>query len=134
MTNENSLLITDQDYERLSLLVHHHESETSALLDEELGRATIVPQRDIPRDVVTMNSVVRFEDESSGKENEITLVYPKDADVTKGKVSVLAPVGMALIGLRLGQRIDWPVPNGKFKRLKVISIAYQPEAHGDWDL
>lgn len=134
MAQEQSLLITDQDFERLSLLVNHAETAAAALLDEELGRAKVVPQKDIPRDVVTMNSRIHFEDTSSGKKVEITLVYPKDADVTKGKVSVLAPVGTALIGLRLGQSIDWPMPNGVSRKLKVIAIDYQPEAAGDWDL
>jgi regulator of nucleoside diphosphate kinase len=131
---QDQLLITDQDYERLSLLLQHAHADAAALLDEELGRARVVSQKEIPRDVVTMNSQVRFKDEETGKESEVTLVYPKDADVTKSRVSILAPVGMALIGLRLGQSIDWPMPNGKVRKLKVISIAYQPEANGDWDL
>jgi regulator of nucleoside diphosphate kinase len=134
MREEQSILITDQDFERLCLLAHHEDGEMAELLDEELGRATVVPQRAIPRDVVTMNSQVRFRDEQTGQESEVTLVYPKDADVTKRRVSILAPVGMALIGLRIEQSIQWPMPNGKSRRLKVISISYQPESSGDWDL
>lgn len=128
------LLITDQDYERLSLLVQHATGDAAALLDEELARATVISQKEVPYDVVTMNSRIRFLDEETGKETEITLVYPKDADVTTGKVSILAPVGMALIGLRYGQSIEWPMPKGKSRRLKVMSIVYQPEASGDWEL
>jgi regulator of nucleoside diphosphate kinase len=131
MERQPGIRITEQDYERLSLLIQHSESKNADLLEEELARATVVAQREIPEDIVTMNSVVRFKDEESGKESEVTLVFPKDADVTKGHVSILAPVGMALIGLRRGQTIEWPMPNGK-RRLKVVDILYQPEAAGDW--
>jgi regulator of nucleoside diphosphate kinase len=132
MEPQQSLLITDQDFERLSLLVQHSESKTAALLEEELARATVVSQTKIPNDIVTMNSTIRFVDEDSGKESEVTLVYPKDADVTHRRVSVLAPVGMALIGLKIGQSIEWPMPNG-IRRLKVVGVVYQPEAAGDMD-
>ncbi len=127
------ILITDQDFERLSLLVQHTESKISESLEEELARATIVPQKEIPEDVVTMNSKIRFTIEDSGKESEVTLVYPKDADVTCGQISVLAPTGMALIGLKVGQAIEWPMPNGS-RKLKVTSVFYQPEAAGHWEL
>lgn len=134
MTQPTPLLITDQDYERLALLVQHSETKSSAALEEELARATIVPQKEIPKDVVTMNSKIKFIDMESKKESEITLVYPKDADVTKSQVSILAPVGIALIGLRKGQTIDWPMPNGQSRKLQVTGILYQPESAGDWDL
>lgn len=134
MTDQHQLLITEQDYERLALLVQHAETKNAAALEEELAAAKIVPQKDIPKDVVTMNSRVKFIDVESNKESEITLVYPKDADVTKQQVSVLAPVGIALIGLRKGQTIDWPMPNGQSRTLKVIDVIYQPEAAGDLDL
>ncbi len=130
---QQSLLMTEQDYERLSLLVQHSESRAASQLEEELARATVLPQDKIPKDIVTMNSKIRFVDEETGKESEVTLVYPKDADVTSRKVSVLAPVGMALIGLRVGQSIEWPMPNGP-RKLKVVSILYQPEAEGHWEL
>lgn len=134
MTQPNQLLITDQDYERLALLVQHSESKSSAALEEELARATVVPQKEIPHDVVTMNSKIKFLDLDSKRESEIALVYPKDADVTKGQVSILAPVGIALIGLRKGQTIDWPMPNGQFRKLQVTEIIFQPESSEDWEL
>ena len=134
MNSQTELLITDQDYERLALLVQHSETKSSAALEEELARATIVSQKEIPGDVVTMNSRVKFRDLNTGKENEVTLVYPKDADVTKGYVSILAPVGIALIGLRINQTIDWPMPNGQSRKLQVTEISYQPESSGNWDL
>lgn len=129
-----SILITDQDFERLALLILHSEGPNAEALEEELGRAQVVSQRNIPADVVTMNSVITFAAIENGKETEIKLVFPQDADVTKGYVSVLAPVGIALIGLRVGQVIDWPMPSGKSRQLQVTGIQYQPEAHGDWNL
>lgn len=129
-----SILVTEQDFERLALLIMHSQGPNSLALEEELGRAEVVNQKEIPGDVVTMNSVVTFVSRDSGRESEIKLVYPKDADVTKGHVSVLAPVGVALIGLRVGQSIDWPMPNGQSRQLQVTGIKYQPEAQGDWDL
>ncbi|WP_253715876.1 nucleoside diphosphate kinase regulator [Bdellovibrio bacteriovorus] len=134
MAQNSSLVITDQDYERLALLLQHTESSNAAVLEEELARATVVPQKEVPHDVVTMNSTVQFVDHDTHKESQITLVFPKDADVTKGKVSILAPVGIALIGLKVGQTIQWPMPNGQKRELQVTGIRYQPEAAGDWDL
>jgi len=81
--------------------------------------------------VVSMNSSADCVDESNGKHHTLTLVYPKDADADSGKISVLAPVGSALLGLRVGQSIDWPGQAGKTHRLKVTAIHYQPEAAGD---
>jgi regulator of nucleoside diphosphate kinase len=134
MAMGESILITEQDFERLALLILHSSGPNAAILEEELGRAEVVSQKKIPNDVVTMNSVVTFVSRETGKESEIKLVYPKDADVTKGHVSVLAPVGVALIGLRVGQSIDWPMPNGQSRQLAVTGIKYQPEANGDWEL
>lgn len=134
ITQNSPLVITDQDYERLALLLQHTENNSAGVLEEELARATVVPQKEVPADIVTMNSKVEFMDQNTQKQSEITLVFPQDADVTKGKVSILAPVGIALIGLRVGQTIQWPMPNGHKRELKVTGIRYQPEAAGDWDL
>lgn len=128
------LIITEQDYERLSLLIQHIESDSSLKLGEELSRAEVVSQTKIPHDIVTMNSTIIFMDENTMKSSEVTLVYPKDADVTKNRVSILAPVGTALLGLQVGQSIDWPMPGGKVRVLKVEKIIYQPESVGHWDL
>ena len=102
-------------------------------LYEELGRATVVPPQQIPPGVVTMNSMARCIDDSSGKVFELTLVYPAQADMSKGNVSILAPVGSALLGLSVGQTIEWPVPAGRKIRLRVLEVVYQPEAVGDYD-
>ncbi|HEX5066320.1 MAG TPA: nucleoside diphosphate kinase regulator, partial [Myxococcota bacterium] len=80
-------------------------------LREEIERAEIVEPEDVPRDVVTMNSVVRFVDEESNRESEVTLVFPGQADVESDRISVLAPVGSALLGLSVGDSIHWPLPN-----------------------
>ena len=134
MAQTESLMITEQDYERLALLLQHTDGPNSLALEEELARAHVVSQKDVPKDVVTMNSTIQFLSLDTQKESEITLVYPKDADVTKGRVSILAPIGIALIGLRVGQTIQWPMPNGQSRELKVTGIRYQPESSGHWEL
>ncbi|CAM5344938.1 Transcription elongation factor GreAB OS=Rhodanobacter lindaniclasticus OX=75310 GN=B1991_10145 PE=4 SV=1 [Rhodanobacter lindaniclasticus] len=83
----------------------------------------------MPPHIVTMNSTVVFEDESDGEKLTLTLVYPTGAGAP-GTVSIFAPVGSALLGLARGQQIDWPMPDGRKRRLKVLEITYQPEAAG----
>lgn len=78
-----------------------------------------------------MNSVVRFVDEDSGRESEVRLVFPGHADLESNQISVLAPIGSALLGLSVGDSIDWPVPNARSRRLRVVAVTYQPEAAGD---
>lgn len=134
MDNQIPITVTEQDYERLSLLLLHIHDESSDQLEDELSRAQVLPQTEIPNDTVTMNSTITFVDEETKKESKLTLVYLKDADVEQMKVSILAPVGTALLGLSIGQSIGWPLPNGKVRRLKVLSIIYQPEASQDWQL
>lgn len=134
MNTENSIFVTDQDYHRLSALVAQGAGPFFEALEEELERAHIVPQKEINKDVVTMNSRVKFVDILTGQESEITLVYPQDADLENGRISILAPVGMALLGLSVGQSIDWKMPNGATKNLKISEVLYQPEAEGRWDL
>jgi regulator of nucleoside diphosphate kinase len=126
----DQILVTDQDYGRLLELVDQHDSPTSSALEDELSRARIVPQREIPEGVVTMNSDVVYEDGASGVRRTVRLVYPRDADAALGRVSVMAPIGAALLGLRVGQEIDWEVPGGA-RRVRVVEVIYQPEAAGD---
>jgi len=99
-------------------------------LREELDRATVLEPTEMPRNVVTMNSTVRFTDEAGGEPTTMTLVYPGAAG-KPGTVSILAPVGSALLGLAKGKHIEWPTPDGRKRRLTVLSIDYQPEAAGD---
>lgn len=121
---ENSLIISQPDYLQLTKLIEQHDTPAAEALDIELSRADIVPDKDIPADAVAMGSQVTFVDLDSNEEKTISLVYPNEADVTQMKISVLSPVGSALIGLRIGGNIDWPVPLGKVRRLKVIGVQH----------
>lgn len=100
-------------------------------LQSELDRATVVDPHDMPADIVTMNSTVRFADDSSGKQYELTLVYPDGAG-QPGTVSILAPIGSALLGLAVGQSIAWQVPGGRTTTLRVLELVRQPEAMGEF--
>jgi len=101
-----------------------------AELFEELDRAKLVAPQDVPPTVVTMNSTVRFRVESSPEEFELTLVYPKDVDDSGRKLSILAPVGSALLGLSQGDEIAWPKPGGGELRVRIVEVVYQPERSG----
>jgi regulator of nucleoside diphosphate kinase len=133
MSNAPEIIVTTQDFERLQRLVAQSSSSAAERLDAELARARLVAQTDIPADVVTMNSDVVYEDSASGERRTVRLVYPQDAEAARGWVSVLAPVGSALLGLRQGQSIDWRVPRGT-RRLRVLAVPYQPESHGHFGL
>jgi regulator of nucleoside diphosphate kinase len=118
--------ITEHDYERLSLLLSASTPGLS-LLEEELARATVIPTRSVQPDVVQMSSTVYFEDVTTNKITCVTLVYPHEANVDEGKISILAPMGTALLGLRAGQSIEWPLPNGTTRRIRVLSVNSEPE-------
>ncbi len=101
-------------------------------LESELARARVVEPKDIPSTVVTMNSTVRFTVESSSDEFELTLVYPKDVDASGKTISILAPVGGALLGLSQGDEIEWPKPGGGVLKVQISEVTYQPERAGDF--
>ena len=125
-----ALTMTTHDARRLEALLQSATGSASpmaALLEEELLRAQLVEPSDISSDVVTMNSRVVCKDEVSGKQHEIELVYPHEADVEQGRISVLAPVGAALLGLSVGHAIDWPVPGSRTTRVRVMDVPFQPE-------
>lgn len=125
------LMLTAQDARRLEALLQGaagRASPMAPLLESELARAQVVDDADIAADVVTMNSRVVCVDESSGEQHEIELVYPHEADAETGRVSVLAPVGAALLGLSAGSVIEWPVPGGRTTRVRVVAVPYQPES------
>ncbi|PCC75321.1 regulator of nucleoside diphosphate kinase [Nannocystis exedens] len=107
-------------------------TDAADALDDELERAAVVDPEALPPHVVSMNSRVRLRERRSERELELTLVYPDDAG--PDRVSVLAPVGSALLGLSVGQDIEWPLPGGRIAELTVLEILYQPEAMGDLDL
>ena len=120
------------DHKRLEQLLEMvgHRPDLDALR-EELDRADLVEPSAVPSDLVTMNSVVQFVEVESGREWEVTLVFPGAADVESNRISVFAPIGSALLGLSVGDSIDWPLPKGRTRRLRVVAIRYQPEAAGD---
>ena len=134
-----SIYITGPDYERLSGLIDRTRERSNVdreylnKLEAELDRAEIVDPKDIPADVITMRSRVRLKDLVSGESNTYSLVFPTEADFAEGKISVLAPIGTAILGYGLGDTIEWPVPSG-LRRLKVEEILYQPESAGDREL
>lgn len=134
MGTERKIFVTTRNMQRLQALLDGTASlrnaEAAENLESELASAVVVDPEQIPANVVTMGSRVRFRDEESGQIREITLVYPKDADPQTGKVSILAPVGAALIGLAVGEIVDWPLPGGRRKRLRLEEILYQPESAG----
>ena len=134
MDNQTPITLSRLDVERIEGLLDTpalRDSPVATRLRAEFDRADIVEPTDMPHDVVSMNSSADCVDESNGKHHTLTLVYPKDADADAGRVSVLAPVGSALLGLRVGHNIDWPGQSGKTHRLKITAIHYQPEAAGD---
>jgi regulator of nucleoside diphosphate kinase len=131
--------ITELDRKRLIELIVDAQSgeyRKSVYLENlrgELERAEVVRPQDIPGDVITMNSTVTLTDLDTNEEETYTLVYPENADTVQGKVSILAPIGTAMLGYRVGDVFEWEVPAGK-RRLKVEKILYQPEASGNYDL
>ena len=129
---EQDIIITNADFQRLMPVLEQHDTASESL-DAELHRAKIVDQRAVPADVVTMNSEVVYEDCATFAKRCVRVVYPKDADTARGRVSVLAPIGSALLGLRVNQAIQLPVPIGT-KRIRVVELRYQPEACGDFEL
>ena len=134
-----NIYITDPDYNRLSALIEKTREGNGVdrqylnKLEAELDRAEIVDAKDIPANVITMRSTVRLKDLVSGEENTYSLVFPTEADFSQGKISVLAPIGTAILGYKSGDTIEWRVPSG-LRRLKVDKIIYQPEAAGHFDL
>jgi regulator of nucleoside diphosphate kinase len=127
---EPSIIIGDSDQHRLLSLLDLHDTPAAEQLSTELHRAVIVAQSSVPADVVTMNTEVVYEDCDTFTRRKVRIVYPQDADAARGRISVLAPIGSALLGLRVGQTISWNVPNGT-KRIRVVELHYQPELCGD---
>lgn len=131
--------ITEFDLSRLKKLLwdaqstEYRKSEYLERLQMEIDRAEVVSPQDIPNDVITMNSTVSLEDFDTKEEEIYTLVFPENADLGQGKISVLAPIGTAMLGYEVGDIFEWDVPAGK-RKLRVKRIIFQPEASGDYDL
>jgi regulator of nucleoside diphosphate kinase len=136
---ERTIHITNFDMDRLMDLIDRARIQAKRnktnldQLEQELTRAILMEPRDIPRDVVTMNSRVVITDVDSGETTSCVLVFPSDANASENRISVLAPLGTALLGYREGDVVEWRVPAG-IKRLRVDQVLYQPEAAGDFHL
>lgn len=139
IVEQSEIVVTDTDLGRLHDMVrslrstHHPFRQYAADLEAELGRARVVSRADVPPDVVTMNSTVRIRDQRVREAEEFTLVYPAEADALAGRVSVLAPLGLAVLGARAGDLIKWRVPAG-VRTFRLEAVVYQPEAAGDFHL
>ena len=138
MPDKGKIYISEFDLKRLKELIKVAEEFGDKRvvryleeLDEELDRAEAMKPQEIPDDVITMNSTFRLRDVDTDQEDVYTLVFPGDADSARGKVSILAPIGTAVLGYKIGDMIEWEVPAGR-KRFKVEQIVYQPEAAGDY--
>lgn len=140
MENNTVIWMTDHDLNRLRHLIADLTRKTRGMqagvyaLEEILDLGCVVEAHKIPRNVVTMNSEVVFEDLESGDRRAVTIVYPEDADPADGKISVLSPVGIALLGLAVEMEAELPLPHGRTVRIRIREIAYQPEAHGEYAL
>lgn len=120
------IILSETDAQRLSALAIQKEAaapEAAGLLLDELERAQVRPDDRVPADVVGMNSTVEFVDEAHGQSRTVQLVYPAEADIAEGRISVLTPIGAGLIGLSAGQSILWPDRDGNKRALKVLRVA-----------
>lgn len=138
MTPQPEIVVTDIDLVRLRACIDSfgvgRTAAAAEALEVELERARVVASRSVPANVVTMNSRVVFIDEETYEAKVCFVVYPDDADPDEGHISVLAPIGAALLGLSVGQSIEWTLPSGRQTRLRLVDILYQPEAEGDFHL
>lgn len=129
--------ITGRDTHRLQNLLDNpdlmRQKPYLEQLERELNRAHVVDSAAIPANIITMNSSALVVDLETGEEMLLTLVYPEHAYIPEGRISVLAPVGMAMLGCRQGEVVTWEVPEG-IRSLRIDSILYQPEAAGEFSL
>lgn len=131
------ITITRSDHDRLSRFIERAPADRLRVFDfleQELERADLVSPHEVPRDVVTMNSRLLFRMNTTGLSRAVTLVYPGEADLMSGKVSILTPVGVALLGLRPGRPMPWEDRMGETKTLVVQQVLFQPEANKRFDL
>jgi len=134
------LFITAYDKQRLEELIEvatefgNHRRNDLEDLAAELKNASVVDSREIPPNVVTMNTKVLLRDIDTDEKMTYSLVFPTDADISAGQISILAPVGTAILGYEEGTTVEWPMPSGKTRRIKIEKLLYQPEAAGDYHL
>lgn len=132
MSLRPELIVSSLDYDRLDAMLGALPSghAAGAALAAELARASVVEPGELPADRISMRSTVRFASAHDGAETCATLVYPRQLGSGEGLVSVLAPIGTALLGLKVGDEIDWPLPGGESTRLRVLALEFQPERAG----
>ncbi|MBS0848646.1 nucleoside diphosphate kinase regulator [Citrobacter sp. JGM124] len=130
-----AIIINELDAERLDRLLEkpqYAKTPVADMLNSELDRAEMCTPEEMPADVVSMNSRVKFRDLSSREAFVRTLVYPANLTDSDNQLSVMAPVGAALLGLRVGDTINWELPNGNNTHLEVLELQYQPESAGEF--
>ena len=133
MERKPNITLSSLDLERIETLLEKNSSQFPGrdALEAELDRADVLDPEDMPPNVVTMNSTVRFTMLEINKANTLTLVYPKDMDGSADKVSIFAPVGIALLGLSVGDELKMPSPTGHQVTVRVDAIEFQPESSGE---
>jgi regulator of nucleoside diphosphate kinase len=130
---DRRIVITEDDMARLEHLfrgtggARRRDQAHVEDLERELDRAEVVPGADVPPDVVTMHSTARIRDLDTGARAVYTIVFPHEADAAQRRISILAPIGTALIGYRVGDVVEWSTPGGE-RRLLVEAVLFQPEA------
>lgn len=127
--NSGQRLLTELDFTRVSKL---NRGQLPEVLAEDLNSADLVLSQGISPDIVTMNSQVEIVIDSSAIRQKFTICYPKDTDPSLGFISILSPVGSALLGRRVGDTVSWQMPHGEGRSAKVAAILFQPEACGDY--
>ena len=138
MTINGVMWLTAQDYNRLRHLLAELTRQSRGMqagvdtLEEILDLARVVHPEKVPGNVVTMNSRVLYEDVATQEKGTVTIVYPADADPSSGKISVLSPVGAALLGESERAEVQLPLPHGQTRRIRISNVLYQPEAQGDF--
>lgn len=134
---EKQIFVTDFDMKRYKWLLNNSAKFDSTYnkhlkeLELELQNAVVVDPKDIPPDVITMHSKFSIRDLITNEESVYTLVFPFDADIEQKKLSILDPIGVAVIGYRKGDVVEWEVPEGK-RKIMIEKIIYQPEAEGNY--
>lgn len=133
MSSPAPIIVSSLDMDRIEALIEKMPRVTPEVeqLENELDRATIVAPAQMPANVVSMNSTVRFKFVGEQKVFEKTLVYPQDLQNDE-QVSIFAPVGSALLGLAVGQSLSWPMPNSQQRTVEILDVTYQPEREGDY--
>ncbi|UFN72558.1 nucleoside diphosphate kinase regulator [Vibrio alginolyticus] len=131
MSENNSIYISSLDMNRITALLDKMPNIAAELveLEAELDRATVFEPEQMPDNVVTMNSTVEFKFAGEDRTMTKTLVYPSELK-SSDDISIFAPVGSALIGLSVGQKLEWPMPNNQVKTIEIVDITYQPERCG----